>query len=183
MTPFQALIAAIIRAANQCKERMKPFLPKTKTETDIIECEMHVFYEFLYFFMHMTNRSAHSEGFTGKQIEKLQESAYPDVITIAIDSFMFHWPEDLKATFRNEFYNHVNSAEMEYSTSKELLSKKNKPLTGDSLLAKLSRNVAAKMDKPYNPEVLFQATTIAFEELMKSNIRELVAKTKAVLHN
>lgn len=149
---------------------MKPLFPPEKTQRETVECEMYVFYEFLYFFLHMTNRSAHSEHFTSDQIDKLQQAVYPLIIDVAIDSFMLQWPEKQKAYFRNQFYDNVTLAEMEYSTSTELLSKDFKPLTSHSLLAKLARNVAAKMHSGYNPEVLFQATGIAHDELHKSDI-------------
>lgn len=175
MTPFRALGLAIIQAADQCRERMKPF--------DTTDIEMYVFYEFLYFFMHMTDRAADSQGFTNEQIEKLQQGVYPDVITAAIDSFMLHWAEELKARFRSEFYDNLNSAEIEYSTSKELMSKEWKPLSGQSLLAKLSRKVAAKMDKGHNPEVLMQATRVALEKLKEADLLKLVGDTKSILRS
>ena len=142
---------------------------------------MYVFYEFLYFFLHMTNRSAHSEHFTDSQIKALQQAAYPTITDAAIDSFMLDWPEQMKTRIRNQFYDHLNSAEMEYATSTELLSKDFKPLSSQSLLAKLSRNVAAKMHKDHNPEVLFQVTAIASDELRKSDIRSLVKAVKPLL--
>jgi hypothetical protein len=182
-TPFQVLGLAIIHAANQCTKRMKPLFPSAKAKSDTAEIEMYVFFEFLFFFMHMTNRSAHSQGFTSEQIEKLQQSVYPDVIAVAIDSFMLHWPEEYKVKIRDEFYDNVNSADVEYSTSKRLMSEGYKPLSGDSLLDKLSRNVAAKMDKPYNPEVLIQALTAALEELRNANLLKLVADTRPAVCN
>jgi hypothetical protein len=75
----------------------------------------------------------------------------------------------------------ANSAEAEYSTSKKPLSKDYKPLTGDSLLAKLSRNVAEKMEKEYNPEVLMQVTLAAFDELKTNDFPKLVADVRPVL--
>jgi hypothetical protein len=182
-SPFGALGFAIIRAASQCAKRMKPLLPPAKTKQDTIVREMYVLYEYLYFFMHMMNRTADGQGFSAKQIEELQQSVYPDVIAASIDSFMLHWPEEHKAKIDAEFRDNLNLAFIEYTTSKELLSKDYKPLSSDSLLGKLSRNVAAKMDKEYNPEVLFQATLAGFEELRNANLPKLVTGTRPALRN
>jgi hypothetical protein len=182
-SPFGTLGFAIIRAANQCTERMKPLLPPAKTKHDAILREMYVLYEYLYFFMHMMNRAADGQGFSAKQIEELQQSVYPPVIATAIDSFMLHWPEEHKAKIEAEFCDNLNSAFIEYTTSKELLSKDYKPLSSDSLLGKLSRNVAAKMDERYNPEVLFQATSAGFEELRNANLPKLVTDARPALRN
>jgi hypothetical protein len=73
------------------------------------------------------------------------------------------------------------AAEREYSTSPKLMDEEFKPLTGDSLLAKLSRSVAEILGTPCNPEVLIQVTAIAMEELRKANLPTLVEATRAVL--
>jgi hypothetical protein len=66
---------------------------------------------------------------------------------------------------------------------KLLVSKESKPSGGDSLLTRLSRNVGAKMDKQYNPEVLTQVTLAAFEELKKADIPKLVAGIRTALRD
>jgi hypothetical protein len=182
-SPFGALGFAIIRAANQCRERMKPLLPPAKTKQDAIAREMYLLYEYLYFFMHMMNRTAAGQGFSARQIEELQQSVYPDIIASAIDSFMLHWPEEYKSKIEAEFCDNLNSAFIEYTTSKELISRDHKPSSSDSLLGKLSRNVAAVMAQKDNPEVLFQATLAGFEELRNAELPKLVTNTRPDLRN
>jgi hypothetical protein len=181
--PYRALGFAIIEAANRCLERIEPFfLPgKAKTETHLTE--FYVFNEFLYFFMHMSNRAAFSEGFNEQERNAFLEKLFPVLIATVIDLFAEDLPEETKGRFRGEFYNNVHSAEIGYSTSKELVSKESKPSGGDSLLAKLSRNVGAKMDKQYNPEVLTQVTLAAFEELKKADIPKLLAGIRTALRD
>jgi hypothetical protein len=182
LAPLHAIASAIVRAANQCTEQTKPFFPGGETQQEAILRQMYVFYEFVYFFIHMTNRFAHAERFTDGHFEELKQRVYPDVIAVAIDSFMLDWPDDYKPQIRNEFYDNLNSAELEYSTSKVLHSKEYKPLTDQSLLGKLSRSVSARLDNPYNPEVLIQVTLIAHSKLMSSNLNQLVGAAKTVLH-
>jgi len=180
--PYRVLGFAIIEAAIRCLERIKPFfLPGKVTEAHLIE--FRVFNEFLYFFMHMSNRAAFSEGFNEQERNAFLEKLFPGLIATVIDLFAEDLPEEIKEKFRGEFYDNVHSAEIGYSMSKELVSKEYKPLSGDSLLAKLSGNVAAKMDKQYNPEVLTQVTLAAFEELRNADIPKLVAGTRTALRN
>jgi len=180
LAPLHAVSSAIIRAAHQCTERMKPSFPRKQTEQEAILCQMYVLYEFLYFFIHMTNRCTRNEEFTRAQFEEFQHTVYFHVIAVAIDSFMLDWPDEAKQKIIHEFYDNLNSAEMEYSTSKEVISEV-KPYLGDSLLAKLSRRVAAKLDNAYNPVVMVEVTLVAHDELLNSNLDKLVGPAKAVL--
>jgi hypothetical protein len=181
--PYRVLGFAIIEAANRCLERIEPFFLPGKAKTEAHLTEFYVFNEFLYFFMHMSNRAAFSEGFNEQERNAFLEKLFPVLIATVIDLFAEDLPEEIKGRFRGEFYNNVHFAEIGYSTSKELVSKESKPSGGDSLLAKLSRNVGAKMDKQYNQEVLTQVTLAAFEELKKADIPKLVASIRTALRD
>ena len=118
MRPLASIGMAIIRASEDCSREMKPFIDgddKTRQEKKV-----YLFYEFVYFFMHMTMRYAFGQ-LSESQIRKLQGFLGPLIAGTAIDSFFLHWPEDLKDKMRSEFYNNLNNAELEYGTSKELL--------------------------------------------------------------
>ena len=151
LQPLGNLAIAIAKASQDCAGQMKPMLdvPDGKEKK---EAEVLVFYEFVYFFMHMTMRSA-SVQMTEQQIQKLQGYLGPLISSTAVDSFFAHWPEDMKKKIRDEFFDKLNDAEMEYSACKELLSEKN-PLTGDSLFSKLARNVVELCGNSMNPAVL-----------------------------
>jgi len=181
--PYRVLGFAIIEAAIRCLERVKPFFLPGKAKTEAHLTELYVFNEFLYFFMHMSNRAAFSEGFNEQERNVLLERLFPVLIATIIDLFAEDLPEEIKGRIRGEFYDNVHFAEIGYSTSKELVSKESKPSSRDSLLAKLSRNVGAKMDKQYNPEVLTQVTLAAFEELKKADIPKLVAGIRTALRD
>ncbi len=175
--PYSALGFAIIESATRCLEKMKPFFLPAKTDVEADMTELSVFHEFLYFFIHMSNRAAFSEGFSEQERRAFLQTLFPGLIATVIDLFTDDWPEEIQAKIRSETYDNITSAEIEYSTSKDIISKE-KPFTGDSLLAKLSRSVAAKMHKDYNPEVLTQVTLAAFEELKTTDFPKLVADNK-----
>ena len=55
--PLANIGMAIIKAADYCFKEMKPFID-ADDEKRRQELEIYLFYEFIYFFMHMTMRSA-----------------------------------------------------------------------------------------------------------------------------
>ncbi|WP_146447638.1 hypothetical protein [Bythopirellula polymerisocia] len=138
-------------AAKDCFSQMTPYIDIPDKEAKK-EAEVLVFFEFVYFFMHLTNRSAVSH-LTEHQIEKLHDYLGPFISSTAVDSFCAHWPKELKEGMIKDFYKKLNDAELEYSTCNELFSEEN-PLTGDSLFSKLARNVADLSDNSMNPLVL-----------------------------
>jgi hypothetical protein len=86
----------------------------------------------------------------------------------------------LKVKIRSEFYDNLNNAELEYSTSKELLSNEN-PLTGDSLLSKLGRNVAQLSGSPMNPTTMTLVIGWAVDAYKEMNLDSLVQEASKVL--
>ncbi|PYJ35969.1 MAG: hypothetical protein DME88_00270 [Verrucomicrobia bacterium] len=112
--PLGDISLAVVRAATNCRDATKPFI-KAPTEDKRIECEILIFYEFIYFFLHMTMRQAFAV-LTESQIQALQACLGPLISSTAIDSYFAHWPQDLKGKITGEFYEKLNRAEVEYST-------------------------------------------------------------------
>jgi hypothetical protein len=171
-SPFGAVSFAIILAASICQQRMKQLL-HCEAKQDAVLREMRVFDEYLFFFMHMANRAAHSQGL---DVAEVQKAVFAEVIATAIEPVILKYPKEHKARIRSEFYNNMNSAEIEYAPSTKLISEDYKPLSSDTLLAKLSRKVAAAMAQDYNPEVLFQASQAGFIGVRSANLPELVKR-------
>ena len=123
--PISNLARVIGSGSIACGEAMKPHL-NFKTEDEASKQLVHVCFEFMYFFLHMTNRQAHTQ-LQPEQMRKLQSELVPLVALPSIEAFFNHWPEDLKEKITVEFYQKFNQAELDYSTSKELLAKDNPP--------------------------------------------------------
>jgi hypothetical protein len=79
-----------------------------------LEREAFVFYEFIYFFMHLTMRHASTQ-LAESQLRTLQRYLGPLISSVAIDSYFAHWPDDLKQKMTSEFYDKLNEAESEYT--------------------------------------------------------------------
>ncbi|HEX7411282.1 MAG TPA: hypothetical protein VF298_03995, partial [Bacteroidales bacterium] len=162
---------AIINASNNCYNSIKPFLdiPNDK------EGQLHhvlIYYEFIYFFMHMTNRVAFSEMNT-LQHRKLQDFIGPIIASTAIETFSSHWPDELKSRMISEFYENLNTAELQYSESKELWSE-GKPFSGNSLFLMLARNVTRETANNENPVTLMTVLNVSVTEFSKMKLTKLI---------
>ena len=111
--PLGDIGLAIMQAATSCRDAAKPLI-QAPSEKDRIQREIYVFYEFIYFFMHITKRQAFAV-LSAPQMEKLQGYLDPLISSTAIDSYFAHWPEDLKQKITRDFYEKLNESEVEYS--------------------------------------------------------------------
>jgi hypothetical protein len=142
--PLRELGTAIVQACTNCRDNTT-FLIQAPTEKERIEREILIFYEFLYFFLHMTLR--HAFGLLREpQMKKLQSYLGPVISSTAIDSYFGHWPDDLKEKMACEFYGKLNDAEIEYANCTQLdASAKGEDIVGKKLkvlLGKLASNVS-----------------------------------------
>src|SRR6266496_5920222 len=82
--PLGDIGLAIVQGATSCRDVAKPLI-QAPTEKDRIQREIYIFYEFIYFFMHLTIRQAFAILST-PQMEKLQGYLGPLISSTAIDS-------------------------------------------------------------------------------------------------
>ena len=92
--PLANVGLAVVKASQACSEAFKPMINVSDAK-EKQQAEIYVFYEFIYFFMHLTMRSAFSQ-LKEQQIERLQGFLGPLISSTAVDSFFAHWPQDLK---------------------------------------------------------------------------------------
>jgi hypothetical protein len=176
--PMEDIGTAIIKASSDCYQQIESNI-NAANEKDKMEAQFLVLYEYIYFFMHLTMRTA-STYMTEQQIKHLQGFLGPLISATAVESFFAHWPEELKEKIRNEFYDNLNNAELEYSTSKEMFSDKN-PLTGDSLLAKLGRNISEKSGNSMNPVAITIIMRSALEAYKEMKLDLLVQEASKII--
>jgi hypothetical protein len=111
--PLGAVGLAIVQASTNARDQAKSMI-KAADEKDRIEREIYIFYEFIYFFMHMTMRQAFA-ALSTVRLEKLQAYLGPLISSVAIDSYFAHWPEDQKQRMIGQFYEKLNETELEYT--------------------------------------------------------------------
>lgn len=137
--PIFELGMAIASAAMQCGQAMRSKIV-ADSEDKANEQFIYVCYEFLYFFMHLTDRIAFQKLGPVRR-SKLMDALDPLIVGPSVDAFFDHWPEDLKSKMRSEFRGKMNDAQLGYAECEGMVSDSN-PLTSNSLLSTFARNVA-----------------------------------------
>jgi len=176
--PVRDICLSIVQAAENCKLVLKTDLNfEDKKEKDL--AEMLVFYEYLYFFIHLTLRLALGK-FTETQMKKMREYMGPVIVGTAIDSYTKHWPEDLKEGMKNEFYDKLNQAELEYSMCKVILDR-DKPFSDNALFTKLAKNITELTGYNNNPVKIVEKILMSMEEYAKMDLNKLVDEAAQIL--
>jgi hypothetical protein len=128
------LALAIVSAGWKCSQSVKPPAQHPQLQ------EIYVFYEFLYFFLHLLNRQAHRK-LSPNIRAKVQDELAAIIVPTAIDTFCAHWPEKLKSGIRQEFFQNLNDAEREYASCKRLFPEKT-PIEDTALCSRLAMNIS-----------------------------------------
>jgi hypothetical protein len=177
--PLGDLGLGVVKAAWDCYQDFSRIL-RVSVEGRPTEQQTLVFYEFLYFFIHVTMRGAVAHGLTEMQISKVQDFLGPLLSHTAVDTFCRHWPLQLKERMAHEFLEKVNDAEADYSQCRAFMLK-DQPFAKESLTGKLSHNVAELWGSPYNPAVMMAATTSAVKAYANMPLDELIREVATVI--
>ena len=179
--PMAKMGRAIIQASTNCRDAVKELI-EAPTEKDRQQKEAFVFYEFIYFYMHLTMRHAFGK-LTETQIKKLQDYLGPLLSSIAIASYFAHWPEGLKQKMTDEFYEKLNEAELEYTkcTQFDSLKQGQERITEKlrSLFMKLASNISELAVDREDIAIIVPVANIAINECEGMQLDSLIAEVKA----
>jgi hypothetical protein len=178
LTPFHRIIKGIIHATEECRKRITPFI-RRDTELDRQKCSALVSNEFLFFFLHMTDRIAFSS-LGADRANKLREIILPEIFGITVDSHFLDAPVQMKKEFRSVLYTDARKAALDYVPCTEWLSKE-EPYTGDSLLSKLALKVMNKVAAEVDPNLVIEIIKAASKEMDNTNLVELIEATRAIV--
>lgn len=177
--PLRDLGLGIVKAAWDCYQGFSE-LVQVSIQGRPTEQQMLVFYEFLYFFIHVTMRAAVARGLTEMQISKVQDFLDPLLSHTAVDTFCRDWPSELKERMAHGFFEKLNDAEAGYSECRALISKDH-PFEKESGIGRLSHNVAEVWGTPYNPAVMMAAVTAAVKGYKSLPLDKLICAVSAVI--
>lgn len=169
--PLGDIADLIINASDNCRGAIKPLI-KGSDDQAKLSSEMYIFFEFIYFFMHVTLRVAKSK-LNDQQLEKLMEYLVLLIPKTAIITFIGHWPEDYKSKATSEFIDNLNKAELEYSEAKEFYSE-NGPFDRTSLFPMLTHNICDLLKESPPSNVYLTVIECSFKEFQKMNIEEKI---------
>jgi hypothetical protein len=181
--PCPHLVKAILNAAHRAAESLRPIAGMDGTaikKEDFLRYEM-LFSELLYFYMHITLRLAHGQGFTFSDIEKLQNEVFPHIIEGTVEGPVGHWPEEMKEKIKREHCENVNSAEFQYAHCKGVYPTNDPCAMGNSVYATLARNIEQRLGKDHD---LFLSLTIiktVSEKMCELEFSKLITAMRNVL--
>jgi hypothetical protein len=174
VSPVADLARRIVQASMTDAEALKASI-HAEADKDHTQRWFAVLCEFLYFFMHMTNRFAYGELGHERRC-KIQGQLYPLIVRPTIESVFGHWPPDLKDKMESEFIEKLGNAETEYGECKKLLDREN-PFADDALFSKFAGNVCELLgvDKrefaPY-AQTYMEVTSLAMDSFKELNLSE-----------
>jgi hypothetical protein len=132
---------------------------------------LFILHEFLYFLMHMTNRTAFSVlGHEGRC--RLQDELIAAVPISVVEATCGHWPADMKHKLVEEFIQNLDTAEIEYSQCKQLISES---LSEDALLTKLSFHVSELAGRGRQIGCVSRIIGVANDAVITLNLRQLIS--------
>jgi len=173
------MLVANLVAAESCCNQVKVLLNKMNDDEKSI-AKIDVYYEYMFFFIHMTERMAFNY-FTKKQMKILNEYLIMQLVPMAIDRFFSRSPAEVKESLTNEFMDKRNAAEISYTDSREIFSQKFDPLNSDAVFSKLGRSVATIMGEPYNPATIMLVIKYGADALMNMDLESLIKQARKVL--
>lgn len=168
--PVGDLARRIVQASLSDAEALKSSI-RAKDDKDHTKRWFAVVCEFLYFFMHLTNRFAYRE-LGHDQRCKIQDQLYPLIIRPTIESIFGHWPQNLKDGIESDFIENLGNSEIEYAKCKQLLDRDN-PLAQDALFSKLAGNVCSLLGAEKTDTAAYAGTFMKVLELASDSFSQL----------
>lgn len=165
------LSSAIFKNSTVCAEALKEYV-NDSTEEERLKIRMYMTLEFIYFWMHITNRIAFAV--LGNDLRvKLQKELGLLVIEPTVESFFGHWTDKLKQGLLMDIFEKLNDSEIQYSNCKAIKPKDNS-FPYKALFSKLAINVAGVSGQPNNLEMLIHINTISLDAFKNMRLKELV---------
>lgn len=176
--PIRDLSLEIVNASMNCLNQMKEQgLIRPQEGDEQVWQEMLAFCEFLYFFLHMTNRTAFPV-LSETEMKHLQNHLGRLMAGTVVDSWCGHWPEDRKMAVVDDFFSNLNDAEIEYVKCSGLDSRlppeEASKLIWQRLFMRLGQQVAAVVREEGNPGTTLAVLHIANTEFVKINLMKHV---------
>ena len=171
------LIKTIVMGSLECAEAIKPYL-KYSTDDEKLQRWFEVICEYLYFFIHITNRFSLAKlGAEGRM--KLYDRFVPVLLPTLIDTLNPDCPEDVKEETEAEMNARLQESEFEYaecteSTSTDLYN-------DDALTSMMGMNIAEASGNPMNLVVIARAIESSSTLFVDMKLHDLVEDVGKVL--
>ncbi|MFY9530538.1 MAG: hypothetical protein WAR24_16665 [Candidatus Acidiferrales bacterium] len=180
LRPLSNLSLAIVKASMNCRDGIKDFI-ETPAEKERQQAEILAFFEFIYFFMHLSMREAFAR-MSEAEIKHLQEQLGPVIASTTIRSYFDHWPDNLKRRMTSDFYENLNRAEIEYAECSRFdsaaLAKERSKEVAVRLFKSLGEQVASIIGHERDANYASRVAEVALKEFAPLNFAKLIEDFK-----
>lgn len=136
------LFTVAYKCTEACKQSIDDKFGKDTNEAKFIF--LRVFYEYIYFLLHVADRMVLS-GYGPAIRARFQEELYPLVQKGSTEAFCAHWPDEIKARINADFVDNINSANNDYASCKSVYNQE-APLAVSSLIGKLGQRISMVLE-------------------------------------
>ena len=172
LRPLGALGSTIVLASQKCRDSLKPSIV-TSDEKERQRRETFAFYEFVYFFLHMTMRLA-VVAMTEPEKKHLGKHLLMMVASVSVDGSFENLPDDLRKRMIAEFCTNLQRAENQYAASApgDIFSdsEAEKQRNWGALFLTLGENVALAMGCQNDGELKSKIANLAMEQFGHLNL-------------
>jgi hypothetical protein len=175
-----------------CAETLKPDLEKKfgKDRSLFGSKYIQVLFEFMYFFIHLTDRYAFSQ-LGNERRSGLYDELVPATIEASIETLFGHCPQNIKEGIEKDFYSNLNNSQMDYGSCKELLldqkddirtfEKLKSCAKSKSMIGQLTDNLSQVIQGEINLNPLFTISIleVVLESLKKKELQILVSEASS----
>lgn len=179
----------ILTSSIYCAELLKPNLEEKygKNSESFHLKYIPVLFEFMYFFIHLTDRLAFSQ-LDQKKRKKLQNNIHYLVIDAMIEKLFENWTLDFQDGIKNDFITDLNKRELEYGNCSELLLRPEDDITlikkissgekSKSVVGQLIDNISKVITDDINKDVVFEMEILGMiiEIIKKKEIDGLLSE-------
>jgi hypothetical protein len=171
-----------------CAEALKPDLEEKfgKASKEFHSKYIPVLFEFMYFFLNLTDRYAFAQ-LGHERRNKLDDELVPPTIDALTETYFGHWPQNLKDGIKSDFYSNLNNAQIEYGSCEEMLldpkddtptlEKLTSGAKSRSMVGRLTDNLSQIIEGKINLNAIFTMTIwgVVIESLRKKEIQDLIS--------
>jgi len=181
MKPLGALGRTILLTSEKCRDGVKPWILASDAKGRH-RVEMIAFYEFVFFFTHLTMRFAFTV-MTETEDKHLWKHLLKYVGAVSVDATFESMPDDFRKRMITEFCENMHRAEVQYvkcAPTGDIFSgaKAEQERNLDALFMTLGDNVASAIGRKGDSGLKLKIATLAIEQFASLHLLRLVLDFK-----
>lgn len=166
--------------SQRCRDDLEPWV-ETSNQSDRHRVRLFAFYEFVYFFTHITMRLALNV-MTDTEKAKLGKHLLRYVASVSVDGAFERMPEDLRRRMIREFCSNIQKAEHEYASCAPVnvyaATDEGATKAWGALFTTLGENVARAIGRQDDGQLRSEVATLAARHFATTNLLQSILDFK-----